>query len=208
MENQVKRGMSLSKAIDQIVRESLKASLHQNAVEEKEKQHKMLGEEEDDLFGGDDSKVKDDASSEDKGDAEKKPDESKTTDAEKEKLKKGEIKPKDIVDKLNTIRSGKSFKDSAVSGKLDEYVESLSKAEKVALLAFLKGLAQIVTGEVDPSVATDPADPDPNVKMQKGEKTQSKSIKPNVIKAPEKEKTEKKPSSEDTSGPVPIKPKK
>lgn len=204
MENQVKKGISLSKAIEEIVRESLKSSLHQNAVDEKEKQQKMIGEEDADLFG-DEGEEK--SSSEDKS-SEEKPATSKTTDVEKEKLKKGEIKTKDIVDKLNTIRSGKSFKDSAIAGKLDEYVESLSKAEKVALLAFLKGLAQIVTGEVEAEAATDPGDPEPAVKMQKGETSQKKSLKPNVIKAPEKEKTEKKPSSEDTSGPVPITPKK
>ena len=203
MEKQIRitTGKSLSKAIEEIVKESMKSTLHQNAVEEKAKQKAMLGEEDDDLFGGDEKS----------GDEENKPEEtsSKTADAEKDKLKKGEIKTKDIVDKLNTIRSGKSFKDSAVSGKLDEYVESLSKAEKVALLAFLKGLAQIVTGEVEPEQATDPGDPEPDVKMKKGAgEPKKKSIKPNVIKAPEKEKSEKKPSSEDTSGPVPITPKK
>lgn len=204
MENKAKSlsRKSLSEAIDSIVKESLKSKLHQNAVEEKEKQ-KMLGEEDDDLFGGDEESGSEESSSDEK------PETSKTVDSEKEKLKKGEIKTKDIVDKLNTIRSGKSFKDSAISSKLDEYVESLSKAEKVALLAFLKGLSQIVTGEIDAEQAVDPADPDPNVKMKKGAgDKQTKTIKPNVIKAPEKEKTEKKPSSEDTSGPVPITPKK
>lgn len=195
-------GISLSKAIEKIVRESLKSSLHQNAVDEKEKQKKVVGEE-DDIFA--DEEGTDKSKDSDQGEETS----SKTVDDEKEKLKKGDIKPKDIVDKLNTIRSGKSFKDSAIASKLDEYVESLSKAEKVALLAFLKGLSQIVTGEIEPETATDPADPEPDVKMKKGSgEKQVKTIKPNVIKAPEKEKTEKKPSSEDTSGPVPITPKK
>jgi hypothetical protein len=207
MEKQVKiqTGKSLSKVIDEIVKESLKASLHQNAVEEKSKQNAMLDEEDDDLF--DDGSEEED-SAEKSG--EQKPDNkgSKTVDDEKEKLKKGEIKSKDIVDKLNTIRSGKSFKDSSVSGKLDEYVESLSKAEKVALLAFLKGLAQIVTGEIEPDQAQDPSDNPADIAMKKSNEPKKKTIKPNVIKAPEKEKIEKKASSEDTSGPVPITPKK
>ena len=193
---------SLSKAIEEIVRESLKSSLYQNAVDEKEKQKKLMGEEDDDLFGDEEGSSEVSSDSSDKSS-------SKTLDDEKEKLKKGSIKSKDIVDKLNSIRSGKSFKDSAISSKLDEYVESLSKAEKVALLAFLKGLSQIVTGEVDAETATDPADPEPDVKMKKGSgEKKVKTIKPNVIKAPEKDKVEKKPSSEDTSGPVPITPKK
>jgi hypothetical protein len=175
------------------------------ASEEKVKQQEMLGEEDDDLFDGEEK----DSSGEKSGqeDSQEKSS-SKTIDSEKDKLKKGEIKSKDIVDKLNTIRSGKSFKDSSVSGKLDEYVESLNKAEKVALLAFLKGLAQIVTGEVEAEAAQDPSDDPADVKMEKGNEPQKKTIKPNVIKAPAKEKTEKKPGSEDTSGPVPITPKK
>ena len=177
---------SLSKAIDDIVRESLKSSLYQNAVDEKEKQKKMMGEDED-IFS-DEGESEGDSKS-DKGSDEETS--SKTIDDEKEKLKKGDIKPKDIVDKLNTIRSGKSFKDSAIATKLDEYVESLSKAKKVALLAFLKGLAQIVTGEIEADTATNPADPDPDVKMKKGAgEKKVKTIKPNVIRAPEKEKTE------------------
>jgi len=210
MEKQVKiqSGKSLSKVIDEIVKESLKASLHQNAVEEKSKQQKMLGEEDDDLF--DDAGDEKDSSDAVK-DKEETPDEnssSKTMDSEKDKLMRGDIKSKDIVDKLNTIRSGKSFKDSSVSGKLEEYVDSLSKPEKVALLAFLKGLAQIVTGEVEAEAAQDPSENPADVKMVKGNEPQKKTIKPNVIKAPAKEKTEKKPGSEDTSGPVPITPKK
>lgn len=202
MENHKKsKVLSLSAAIDAVIQESLKQSLYQNAVDEKEKQKSMLGEEDEDLFG--------DAKTDDKGDEEK-PTSSKTADAEKDKLKKGEIETKDVIEKLNSIRGGKSFKDEEISAKLDEYVGSLSKAEKVALLAFLKGLAQIVTGEVEAETATNPADPEPDVKMQKGKEgeKQTKSIKPNVIKTPEKEKTEKKPSSEDTSAPVPITPKK
>jgi hypothetical protein len=203
-QDKIKTGRSLSAAINAIVKESLKASLQQNADEEKAKQNAMLDEEDDDLFG--------DESGEEK--SEKKPTEekpvapSKTVDAEKDKLRKGDIKPKDIVDKLNTIRAGKSFKDSAISSKMDEYIESLSKPEKVALLAFLKGLAQIVTGEVEAEAAQDPSDNPADVKMEKGNEPQKKTIKPNVIKAPAKEKTEKKPGSEDTSGPVPITPKK
>ena len=203
MEKQIKiqTGKSLSKTIEAIMKESIKQSLYQNAMDEKSKQDGVL--EDDDLFG-------DDSGEEKKPSSDEKPTTSKTGDDEKEKLKKGEVKTDDVVEKLNAIRSGKSFKDEQIAGKLDEYVSSLSKAEKVALLAFLKGLAQIVTGEVEAAAATNPADPEPDVEMKKSDKSEkkSKSVKPNVIKAPEKEKTEKKPSSEDTSGPVPITPKK
>jgi hypothetical protein len=188
----IQTGKSLSRAIEEIVSESIKSSLYRNSVEEKQRQSQsMLGEKEEAT------------------DQKSTPSSSKTADAEKEKLKKAEITTKDIVDKLNTIRSGKSFKDSAISGKMDEYVNSLSAAEKTALFAFLKGLSQIVTGEIDPAQASDPSENPANVEMKKSEVSgEKRTIRPNVIKAPEKEKTEKKPSSEDTSGPVPISPKK
>lgn len=188
----VKTGKSLSKLIENIVNETLKSNLATNAANEKEKQTAIS--EEDDLFGGDKKSSA--------------PDESKTMTDEKEKLEKGEISASDIVDKLNTIRSGKSFKDEVISNQLEEYVESLSKAEKVALLAFLKGLAQIVTGEIPADDAVGPGTKGADVSMEKSGEKKSRTVKPNVIKAPEKEKTEKKPSSEDTSGPVPITAKK
>ena len=194
MENKVtiKTGKSLSKTIDAIIKESIKSQLYKNAVDEKERQHDLLGEEDDDLFD----------------DKSEKSEPSKSMEDEKEKLKKGEVTVDDVVGKLNTIRGGKSFKDEAISGKLDEYVNSLSKAEKTALFAFLKGLAQIVTGEFEPEAAIDPSDAPAKIKMQKGSAEQKKSIKPNVIKVPSKEKKEKSSSKEDTSGPVPIVPKK
>lgn len=184
---------SLSEVIDQVVRESIKSKLYNNAAEERSRQSSLIGEED---------------PATDEPSAEEKPTVSKTADVEKDKLKKGEISTKDIVDKLNTIRAGKSFKDSAISSKMDEYINSLSKEEKTALLAFLKGLSQIVTGEIEPEQAQDPSEKPAGIEMKKTNAPEKKTIKPNVIKAPAKEKSEKKPSSEDTSGPVPITPKK
>ena len=186
----IQSGKSLSAIIENIMKESIKASLHNSGIEEKEYQKKMLGEEDDDTLDTDSSSG-----------------ESKTVADEKEKLKSGEVEAKDIIDKLNSIRSGKSFKDDTISSQMEEYVNSLSTAEKTALLAFLKGISQIVTGEIDAQSAVDPSDPNPSIEMEKG-KGQKKSIKPNVIKAPAKEKAPEKPSAEDTTGPVPITPKK
>lgn len=188
----IKTGKTLSSIIESIVNESIKTSLYHNGKDEEEKQQSMLGEDDNEL----ESQESNSSSS-------------KTMDDEKEKLKNGEITSKDIVDKLNTIRSGKSFKDSAIASKMDQYIESLSKPEKVALFAFLKGLSQIITGEIEADAAEDPSENPSDVRMQKGEKHQEKSIKPNVIKSAPKEKSsEKKPSAENTSGPTPIVPKK
>ena len=74
-------------------------------------------------------------------------------------------------------------------------------------MAFLKGISQIVTGEFTATQAVEPGDDPIDIEMKKTSGPQKVSIKPNVIKAPDIEKN-KKPSSEDTSGPVPITPKK
>ena len=218
-ENKVKlnSGNSLRSFLSSVIDEGVKSALAQKALTEKEKQNATAGGgddsgDDDDLFGdagggeGNDE-TPPDANAEGGGGTT-----SKTMDDETEKLKAGDIKPKDVVDKLNSIRSGKSFKDSAVSTAMEEYIESLSKPEKVALLAFLKGIAQIVTGEVPGQEAEEPSNAAPDVQMQKGDKKDVKHIKPNVIKggkksagAPEPGKAE---PQEDTTSPAPIIPKK
>jgi hypothetical protein len=213
----LKTGVSLGAFLDGVIQETVKSALYQKALQEKEKQAKAsaaptqggadnsgsTGGDDTDLFGVGDSGgdegaegVGDDATT------------SKTMDDETEKLKQGDVEPKDVIDKLNAIRSGKSFKDDNVSAAMDEYVGSLSKAEKTALLAFLKGIAQIVTGEVPGQQAVEPEDDPAQVSMKKGpEKQKTKHIEPNVIKAA-MPKTKAKTGTEDTSGPVPITPKK
>jgi hypothetical protein len=178
-------GKTLSSILDKIIKETTDAVMYTNGMEERERQASMLGEE-------------DESSSEESS--------SKSVDDEKEKLKKGNVKAEDIIGKLNTIRSGKSFKDEEVSSKLNEYIESLSKAEKVALLAFLKGISQVVTGEINPESAVDPSDSPSNIEMKKADKKIT--IKPTVIAKKPAEEKKKKPSAEDTTGPTPITPVK
>lgn len=151
------------------------------------------------------------------GDEPEKDDSEGSTDAkdkvvdkeESEKLKKGDITVDDVVEKLNAIRSGKSYKDEDILGKLKEYVDSLKDAEKTALLAFLKALSQIVTGEVASKDVVKPSDKPVDVKMEKEPSEKKVTIKPTVIKkqSPEEDKEEKTPA-EDTKGPVPIVAKK
>ena len=208
----LKTGASLGTFLDGVIQESMKSALHQKALQEKEKQAQASGGaqgggdnsgggggDDTDLFGTGDS------GGGEEGGEEAAP--SKTMDDETEKLEKGDIDPRDIVDKLNAIRSGKSFKDDKVKAAMEQYVGSLTKAEKTALLAFLKGISQIVTGEVPGQQADSPESHPANVEMEKGNKPKTKHIEPNVIKgsAP---KQKAKSGTEDTSGPVPISPKK
>jgi len=208
MEKQVRinTGSSLKALLIRVIDESTKSALHQKALTEKEKQEATasnLGADENSSEGGGKGLFGDS----DEGDEGEESSTSKTMDDEMEKLKHGDIEPRDIVDKLNSIRSGKSFKDDKVSKSMDEYISSLSKAEKVALLAFLKGISQIVTGEVPAQKAEEPHDQPADVKMQKGDKHDVKHIRPNVIKKPEAGNKHGHPQ-EDTTSPAPITPKK
>lgn len=204
MEKKIKitSGVSLSKLIEAVIDDTLggvdRKSLENNAAREREYQNSLS--EEDDLFADDDAKKKDEKSA---PPPKKEEAPSATTEDEKSKLKKGDVETDDIVTKLNTIRSGKSFKDEAIASKLDEYVKSLSGTERTALFAFLKGISQVVTGEISPDDAQDPSEPPSNIKMQRGGETVK--IKPTIVKKPEQGK--KRSTGEDTSGPVPIKPK-
>jgi len=210
-------GAFLQSVIDEEV--NSRAALSRKALDEKEKQAaatKDTGEEEDvstdDLFGGLDTgagesepEPADTSATEKEPEADAESKTSKTFDDEFQKLKKGNVSVSDVVEKLNSIRSGKSFKDSAISKAMDQYVNSLKKPERVALLAFLKGIAQIVTGEISGEQAQEPSKRPADVEMKKDQEPGVKHMKPNVIKAPI---TPKKPSTENTSAPLPITPKK
>lgn len=166
--------------IANVIEESLKATLQKRALQEKEKQDAASGE---------------------------KSEEPQVSGEDVEKFKKGDITVEDVIKKLNSIRSGKSFNDEDVKTALAKYFDGLEGAEQAALLAFLKGISQIVTGEVSATQAVEPGDKPVDIEMKKTSGPQKVSIKPNIIKAPDIDKN-KKPSAEDASGPVPITPKK
>jgi len=129
-------------------------------------------------------------------------------DTESSKMKKGDVTVDDVIDKLNSIRSGKSFKDDAIKKSFEEYFNKLDQAEKIAMFTFLKAISQIITGEIDSKNVVDPSEKPAEIEMKKSDAPKSVTIKPTVVKSAKEEKKEKKPSEEDTSGPVPISPKK
>jgi len=113
-----------------------------------------------------------------------------------------------IIEKLNLIRSGKSLKDSIIQQRFEGYFDDLSAPERVALFAYLKGIAQIVNGDIEPQFAQEPSDDPANVRMHKGKKVQkvSKEVKPNLIKKPSKPQGVKTSHKvEDDSAPVKVK---
>lgn len=133
--------------------------------------------------------------------------EAETSDSKK--LKSGDISFDDIIEKLNAIRSGRSFRDEDVSSNLQNYINDMTKAEKTALFAFLKGVLQIVSGEFEAEKAVEPESNPANVEMTKKGGKSKVTLKPIVIKKPAGASDEKKKKpAEDTAGPVPITPKK
>lgn len=180
------------------------ASIFEESLRSAKKKSLREGE---DLFSDEEK----DKSSEDeeKKKAEPKPEkpESKPelSDEDKKKLETGDITADDVIEKLNTIRSGKSFKDQEIMSKMNEYVDGLEKAEKTALLTFLKALSQIVTGEVPAEQAITPSTDPVDVKMEKEPAVKRRTIKPTVIKMkPAESDKAKKTPAEDSKGPVPI----
>jgi hypothetical protein len=129
--------------------------------------------------------------------------------SDEEALKDGEINSKIIIDKLNTIRAGKSFKDSVVNSQMEKYLASLSKDEKTALFVFTKAIAQIVTGEVNAANVVDPSEPPADLSIKKGNSGGSGSVVISSVSVKPKSTTanSKPDKEEDTSGPAPIKAK-
>jgi hypothetical protein len=128
---------------------------------------------------------------------------SATVEAAAEEIasKKGkDVDVSDVIDQLNALRSGKSLKDPVVKKNFEEYFMSLKDSERVALLVFLKGIGQVLTGEVTGEEAIAPHESPANVEMMKTKKV---TIKPNVIR----KETPAKPEAEKAPETAPIKPK-
>lgn len=182
--------MNISAYINNVIAETLKASLHRKALEEKEKQ--------------DATKIKPEQSQ----DQEQAPQHVQSSKAAlDDETMKGKVELEHVIEKLNSIRSGKSLKTEPVAQSFEQYFNDLNDSEKLALFIFLKGIAQIVTGEVQGSSAVEPEDPPANISMKRGPEVQKKHIKPNIIKKPIPAGGAAQ-NVEDTTAPTPITPKK
>jgi len=166
-----------------------------------------------DLFSDSGEDVKKEKSTEDEEKEKVEPSDKKAENKEKanlsgedkQKLESGNVTADDVIEKLNTIRSGKSFKDEEIMSKMSEYVDGLNKPEKTALLSFLKALSQIVTGEVAVADVVKPSEDPVEIKIEKEPDVKRRTIKPTVIKMqPKEEDKSKKTPAEDSKGPVPI----
>ena len=120
-------------------------------------------------------------------------------------LQKGQITLEMVVEKLNSIRSGRSFKDENISAQMQQYFNDLNDNEKLALYAFSKGIAQIVTGDIQGNVAADPSQANPKVEMtDQGSMKNVRHVKPNIIKKVAAHAPTAQAGVENTSAPTPI----
>ena len=75
-----------------------------------------------------------------------------------------------IIDKLNSLRAGKSLKDKVIKKGLNDYFTRLNGNERIALYAFLSGLEKIMGSEEEAVDAADtpaPTDEPYKIKMKK-----------------------------------------
>lgn len=86
-----------------------------------------------------------------------------------------------VIDGIDAIRSARSLKDPQVREEFEEYFGSLSAPEKVALLAFVFGIAETLIGDSE-GRGLDPSEEPYNIEMVADP---SQSNKPSKAKPPE-----------------------
>lgn len=131
-------------------------------------------------------------------------------DPDYESIKSGEVSVDDLIDELNIIRSGRSFKDEKIKAALDQYIQKLEAAERSTLLTYIKAIGQIVTGVIVGAAAPDPSEPPANVSQEKTGGPKKVEIKPVIVKNPSTSKGAEggKPAGvENTTAPLPVVPK-
>ena len=106
------------------------------------------------------------------------------------------LKTSDLVKTINIIRSGKSLKDAGVLERFKQYFATLSGAEKIALKGYLDGLAQVISGGLPGTEASDPSKPPYNIEM-KADKSKEKTVD-TVTKTTMIDKSKKIPSGTDS----------
>ena len=99
---------------------------------------------------------------------EKKNEEEKQVTKKKIQLNRN-VTVEEIVEKINSIRAGRSLSNKNIRLQLEIYFDDLDPEDKLSLYAFLSGIAQIITGEISGNVAIDPDDVEfhPNYKNRK-----------------------------------------
>jgi len=83
-----------------------------------------------------------------------------------------DITPQQIADKIDLIRAGKSLKDKETMAALSQYFQRLNGPERIALYAFVQGLAKVLGGKSGEEVKI-PASKPYDVEMDREKKKES-----------------------------------
>lgn len=104
----------------------------------------------------------------------------------------------EIVEKINSIRAGRSLSNKNIRMQLEVYFSDLDEDEKLSLFAFLSGIAQIVTGEILGKIATEPDDVSYHETIQAKISEEEESASPEV----EPQKTIAEPQPQNVEMPI------
>ena len=74
-----------------------------------------------------------------------------------------------VIDRINTLRAGRSTKDKEIKKSLEDYYNKLDENERIVLKIFLEELSEILGGEIDGVNAKDPSDPPEKFKITSAE---------------------------------------
>lgn len=108
-----------------------------------------------------------------------------------------DITPEQVAEKINILRAGKSLKDKQTMQNLAQYFQRLNGPERIALYAFLQGLAKVLGGKDGEQVKTPTSKPY-DVEMER----EKKSSKPAEKPATGNTKTSSKSSDSNSNTPI------
>jgi hypothetical protein len=112
-----------------------------------------------------------------------------------------------ITRAINSLRAGKSLKDSGVKKQAADYYDKLSESERKALFVFLEALSEIITGQIKGKEAQDPSEPPVSISFSDQEEEEE--VEPPSTEEPKEEVSEEEPEEkvpeeeqEDTTPPI------
>ena len=152
--------------IDELINESLRGLLFEVSEDESTANMKEKLKQQEKIQKSKDRKSRASGAKEDAGDeGEEMVKVSKPVKLKHEKVP--EVNAQSIADKINELRAGKSLKDKETMNALKAYFEKLNGPERIALFAFLSGLAKVL-GDLTGDVKTPHSKPF-SIDMAKGE---------------------------------------
>jgi hypothetical protein len=109
---------------------------------------------------------------------------------------------------INSLRAGKSLKDSTIKKELEVYYDKLSEEERSVLVLFLRELGEILGGTATGADAEDPSGPPLNINFVVGGEEATSDSEPReeeeIPEEEEEEEPEQSAGEEDTAPPIKV----